>query len=265
MKMSLHAFILCLVFSIFIISGCSTQESSYRDDFRDAVKLIDEGKKTAGDAKLQKSLEKHSDDPEAYLAATHIYYNNDMLEEAVTTADSLVLLLKSGAIDSEIADVRKAAIFDNLGSLYWEMGDVDGADVAFSSALEITPDDPMRMNNLGYLYADEGINLDKSVALLRVAVEKMPSSAMVLDSMGWALYKIGKYEESLKYMEDAVTNNPNMAELRYHLGVVLVETGDVKRAKIELGKALYLDDSLTEANLVLKNMEEEAGKDTKNS
>jgi tetratricopeptide (TPR) repeat protein len=85
--------------------------------------------------------------------------------------------------------------------------------------LEEQPDDPWLNNDLGYLWAERGINLDRAEELIRKAVDADPSNSAYLDSLGWVLYKQGRTEEAITHLEEAVRLRPSAVNLD-HLGDV---------------------------------------------
>ncbi|WP_152052296.1 tetratricopeptide repeat protein [Tautonia marina] len=85
--------------------------------------------------------------------------------------------------------------------------------------LEEQPDDPWLNNDLGYLWAERGINLDRAEELIRKAVDADPSNSAYLDSLGWVLYKLGRPEDALTHLEEAVRLRASAVNLD-HLGDV---------------------------------------------
>ncbi|QDV37473.1 tetratricopeptide repeat protein [Tautonia plasticadhaerens] len=90
--------------------------------------------------------------------------------------------------------------------------------------LEEQPDDPWIANDLGYLWAERGIKLDRAEELTRTAVEADPENSAYLDSLGWVLYKLGRPEEALPHLEKAVGIRPSAVNLD-HLGDVYFGLG----------------------------------------
>lgn len=84
--------------------------------------------------------------------------------------------------------------------------------------LDEFPDDVGAMNDLGYLWADENKHLDRALTMIRKAVDAEPENGAFRDSLGWALYRLGRYDESIAELEKAVQKQPD--------GVVLDHLGD---------------------------------------
>ena len=92
------------------------------------------------------------------------------------------------------------------------------AEADFRKGLALFPDQPLILNYLGYSWVDQGMNLDEAFQLLHKAVELRPSDGYVVDSLGWALYKLGKYDEAVKELERAIDLKPGDPTINDHLG-----------------------------------------------
>lgn len=94
-------------------------------------------------------------------------------------------------------------------------------------------------NDLGYLWADEGKNLEKAHEMIKTALDENPDSAAYLDSMGWVLFKRGDFQEARKYLERATgLKEGNDPVIWDHLGDTYLQLGDSDRAKTAWRKAI---------------------------
>jgi nucleoid-associated protein YgaU len=84
--------------------------------------------------------------------------------------------------------------------------------------LELYPNQPQVLNYLGYSWIDMDINLEEGLDLIRKAVDLRPSDGYIVDSLGWAYYKLGRYEEAVIELERAVSLKPEDPVLNDHLG-----------------------------------------------
>ena len=82
------------------------------------------------------------------------------------------------------------------------------AEKDFRIALKIHPNQPSLLNYFGYSLVEKGIHLDEALQLIKRAVEKQPDDGYITDSLGWALYRLGKYSEAVIHMERAVELMP---------------------------------------------------------
>jgi len=106
-----------------------------------------------------------------------------------------------------------------LSGFYSEMGDFQAAERELQSILQAHPDHAPSANDLGYLWADRGINLDQAETLIRQALKADPKRPAYLDSLGWVLYKQGRFQDAVGLLEEATRLAPDLdAVLWEHLG-----------------------------------------------
>ena len=92
------------------------------------------------------------------------------------------------------------------------------AEADLKKALELFPDQPHVLNYLGYSWIDQGVNLDEGMAMIRKAVAQRPDDGYIVDSLGWAHYRLGNYEEATKELERAIGLKPEDPTINDHLG-----------------------------------------------
>jgi len=92
------------------------------------------------------------------------------------------------------------------------------AEADFLKALELNPDQPAVLNYLGYSWIDQDMHLTEALAMIEKAVEAQPQDGYIVDSLGWAFYKLGRIDEAVQTLERAVLLRPNDPELNDHLG-----------------------------------------------
>lgn len=110
------------------------------------------------------------------------------------------------------------AIYYFRGVDYERAKQWDKAEADFKKALDLYPEQPLVLNYLGYSWADQGINLDEAFKMLRRAVELQPEDGYIVDSLGWAHYKLGHYDEAVKLLERAIELKPGDPVINDHLG-----------------------------------------------
>jgi Flp pilus assembly protein TadD len=99
------------------------------------------------------------------------------------------------------------------------MGDLAAAEQELQRILQKKPDHAPSNNDLGYMWADRGRNLEKAEQMIREALKSSPESPVFLDSLGWVMYKGGKFEEAVRMLQDATKAAPDLdAVLWDHLG-----------------------------------------------
>ena len=131
----------------------------------------------------------------------------------------------------------------SLSAIYVLKGDMTKGESILEQVLAENPDNPQANNDLGYLWADQGKNLDKALAMITKALTSEPENAAYIDSMGWVLFKLGRVEEAAQKLEQAVSmkrgDDPTLHE---HLGDCYAKLGRTEDAKKIWTKALELMD-----------------------
>lgn len=125
----------------------------------------------------------------------------------------------------------RAAARDSLGR--WSEAEAD-----LRQALAIAPDQPDVMNYLGYTWVDRGENLQEGMALIRRAAEIRPTSGAIIDSLGWAHYRLGDYRQAVLFLERAVELEPGSSVLNDHLGDAYWRLGRRTEARFQWRRAL---------------------------
>lgn len=128
----------------------------------------------------------------------------------------------------------RAIIFERLDR--WEEAEAD-----FLRTLEYDPDDANTLNYLGYTWVDRGENLTEAFEMIEKAVELEPNSGAITDSLGWAHYKLGQYEQAKIYLERAVVLTPYSATIIDHLGDTYWRLNRKREAHYQWVRALEFD------------------------
>ena len=100
-------------------------------------------------------------------------------------------------------------------------------------ALELKPEQPHVLNYLGYSWIDQGVNLDEGMKMIRRAVDQRPDDGYIVDSLGWAYYRIGHYEEAVKQLERAIDLRPEDPTINDHLGDAYWKVGRTLEARFQ--------------------------------
>ncbi|MEY8830045.1 tetratricopeptide repeat protein [Sedimentitalea sp. XS_ASV28] len=118
----------------------------------------------------------------------------------------------------------------------------DNAEADFRSALKINPDQPQVLNYLGYSLVERKTNLDEALGMIERAVEARPDSGYIVDSLGWVLFRLGRYEEAVEHMETAVELMPVDPVVNDHLGDVYWAVGRYREAEFQWKRAISFID-----------------------
>jgi len=111
------------------------------------------------------------------------------------------------------------------------------AEADMKKALELQPEQPHILNYLGYSWIDQGVNLDEGMKMIKRAVDQRPDDGYIVDSLGWAYYRIGNYEEAVKTLERAVELKPEDPTINDHLGDAYWRVGRQLEAKFQWSHA----------------------------
>ncbi len=201
-------------------------------------------------------------------------------EEAVTTLTALVAenpddfrgYLALGGVHSvlkqyeEASQVYQAAI-DRLkldSAQFWQVHYRLGithertkrwpqAEAAFRRALELSPDQPDVLNYLGYSWVDMNINLEEGLEMIRKAAAIRPSDGYIVDSLGWAYYRLGRFEEAVVELEKATELRPHDPLIIDHLGDAYWRVGRKLEATYQWSQTLGMEaDDLDKAKVRAK-------------
>jgi Flp pilus assembly protein TadD len=132
-------------------------------------------------------------------------------------------------------------VFFARGAARERMGRFEDSEADLQRALALSPDQPEALNYLGYSWVDRGVRLEEGLEMIQRAVEMRPRSGHIIDSLGWAHYRLGDYDLALTYLERAVELAPADATLNDHLGDALWRLGRRIEARFQWSRALTLD------------------------
>jgi len=153
---------------------------------------------------------------------------NPKNQEALTALGNLQRSRKAFAdaavTYTRVLDLRSKAD-KGLWLLYYYRGianerrkDWPAAEADLKKALDLNPDQPLVLNYLGYSWVDKGSNLDEAFKMLRRAVDLRQRDGYVVDSLGWAYYRLGRYDDAVRELEKAIDLKPSDPVINDHLG-----------------------------------------------
>jgi tetratricopeptide (TPR) repeat protein len=191
----------------------------------DVLERTEEAKKH-----LEKLIAHKPDDMEAIIALANIQRERKQYDGC---ADSY-----GKAIDL-IAQPTKAnwTIYYFRGICFERAKQWAKAEADFERALELFPDQPHVLNYLGYSWIDQGIHLDEGMGMIKRSVEQRPDDGYIVDSLGWAYYRLGNYDEAVKNLERAVELKPVDPTINDHLGDVYWRVDRMLEAKFQWSHA----------------------------
>ena len=140
-------------------------------------------------------------------------------------------------LSGEIGE-REWFLFYVRGTMYERTGDWGAAEADFRRALDLNPGQPQVLNYLGYSMVEKRENLDEALGMIEQAIEAQPEAGYIIDSLGWALYRLGRYDEAVGHMERAAELMPVDPVVNDHLGDVYWAVGRKLEAEFQWKRAL---------------------------
>ena len=113
----------------------------------------------------------------------------------------------------------------------------------------------MVLNYLGYSWIDQNRNLKQGLALIEKAVKQKPDDGYIVDSLGWAHYRMGNYKEAVKHLERAVELRPEDPVLNDHLGDAYWRVRREREARFQWDQALTLKPEPEDADKIKKKLQ----------
>lgn len=137
-------------------------------------------------------------------------------------------------------------LFYALGISYEQNDEWDKAEKAFLRALDLSQNHYMVLNYLGYSWLKEGKNTDLAFGMIVDAYNQAPHDGNINDSLGWAFYRMGMYDQAVTYLEKAAEIEPANALISDHLGDAYWMDGRKNEAKFQWQHALTMKDRSNE-------------------
>jgi tetratricopeptide (TPR) repeat protein len=161
--------------------------------------------------------------------------NQDRFVDAVASYDRALELVPEGSRGRWFIHYARAISYERLDK--WDQAEVD-----FRAALDLNPDQPQVLNFLGYSLVEKQINLVEALDMIERAVRARPDSGFIVDSLGWVLYRLGRYDEAVAHMERAVELLAVDPVVNDHLGDVYWAVGRKREAEFQWSRALSFSD-----------------------
>lgn len=162
-----------------------------------------------------------------------IYYHAKKFDEAIKVFEKVM-----AAFPNQKEILRRCQF--SLSNIHVQRGEMRKGEEILERILAEEPDDPAVNNDLGYLYADQGKNLEQAEKMIRKAVAAEPENSAYQDSLGWVLFKLGRFKEAQEPLEKAVkgTTGSGDSTLWDHLGDLYHRLNDLEKAVQAWEKAL---------------------------
>ncbi len=168
----------------------------------------------------------------AYVQLGDVLRNKKQFKEAAAAYDEAITRAAAQGLPD-----RWTLLYDR-GVSYERSGDWTKAEADLEHALELKPDQAIVLNYLGYSWVDKGEKLDQGLKMIEKAIELRPKDGYIVDSLGWAHYRMGDYAGAVKYLERAVELVPDDSTINDHLGDAYWRTGRQTEARYQWRRAL---------------------------
>lgn len=205
------------------------------------------GRKEAAIEILQALVRSHGDILAVQVALGDGLRRDERFAEATAAYDAAIALVPEPV-------GRHWLLFFSRGICHERSGDFAAAEVDFRRALDLNPDQPQVLNYLGYSLVDRGEKLPEALGMIERAVTAAPEG-YILDSLAWALFRLGRYDEALAPMEQASLLEPVDPIVTDHLGDVYWMVGRTLEAQFQWRRALSFDPVEKDAVRIRRKLE----------
>jgi len=188
-----------------------------------------DGKTDSALSAIREALKLNPDAALLHFQEAWIHYHSRQWDESIRLFNQVVEKFP------QEADLIRRCQF-SISNVYVQQGDIASGERILEKILENHPDDPSVNNDLGYLYADQGKNLEQAEGMIRKALDAEPENAAYLDSMGWVLFKLKRFEEAIPFLEKASVADD--ATIWDHLGDIYLGSEKVDKAVESWQRAL---------------------------
>ena len=141
-----------------------------------------------------------------------------------------------------------------VGVILEAQGKRDEARRWYEAAVAEMSNAPVVSNNLAFIYAEEGTNLDVALQLASSAKQQLPDNAEVDDTLGWVYYKKDFARMAVGPLEESLKKKPDNADILYHLGLTYAKIGEKSKAREALERALKLNPQLVGAAMARQTL-----------
>ncbi|MEM8821998.1 MAG: tetratricopeptide repeat protein [Pseudomonadota bacterium] len=223
--------------------------------------LLADGREEAAVEVLRALTRSHPDEQTVWTAYGDVLRRLERFEESAEAYDRAISMIDEDTPEDWFLYYVRGIAVERTG--VW-----DAAEADFRRALDLNPDQPLVLNYLGYGLVEQRMKLDEALDMIERAVAARPDDGYITDSLGWVLYRLGRYEEAVPPMERAVQLQPLDPIINDHLGDVLWTVGRRLEAEFQWRRALSLDPEETDETRIRRKLdvgldvvlEEEGGK-----
>jgi tetratricopeptide (TPR) repeat protein len=195
-------------------------------DLEVAANLQQLDRNAEAETQLMAMLKKDPKNFDAHVALGSLNRFAEKFDRAVVEYDAALALLPSVGKNQWRIIYDRAICYERLNQ--WDKAEAD-----FRKALELQPDEPNVLNYLGYSLIDKKLKLEEAIAMVKKAVELKPNEGFFVDSLGWAYFQMGDFDQALPHLERAVDLKAGDPIISEHLGDAYWRVGRKLEAKFQ--------------------------------
>jgi Flp pilus assembly protein TadD len=210
--------------------------------------LVSAGREEEARTVLAELSASHPNLMEAHVNLGDINRRADRFAEAVVAYDRAIALFRSPDEEDWRVYFYRAICHERLKD--WAKAEPD-----FRKSLALSPNQPAVLNYLGYSFVEQNTNLDEALDLIARAVELSPDAGYIVDSLGWALYRLGRYGEAVAPMERAAHLTATDPVVNDHLGDVYWAVGRKREARFQWERALSFEPEEPDLSRIKRKLE----------
>jgi tetratricopeptide (TPR) repeat protein len=188
-------------------------------------------KKNAAIADLRALAQAFPGDGENWTALGDAYRNENDFTAAIDAYDHAEKAVGAPGKSDWTLFYARAMAQDS--AKHWDKAEAD-----INTALKLSPEQPELLNYLGYSWVDRNQRIPEALAMLEKARQLRPYDGYIVDSVGWAYYRLGRYSEAAQTLEAAVLLVPGDPTVNNHLGDALWKSGRKLEARFQWNHAL---------------------------
>ncbi len=217
----------------FLLNAADRFPENFSVQFILGLSYAQSDKDSLAEKYLAKSLELNPSDIQALSAYGYT------LSRLKRNKDAVDYMKKALAIDP-----GNTNLLGTLGLIYDALGDHAASDSLYEKVLEIDPENALVYNNYAYALSKRDIRLDEALDMVTKALKEEPDNSAYLDTKGWILFKLKRFDEAEKYISRAIAIGGERPVLIDHLGDVLYRLGKKAEALENWKKAFAIDPAI---------------------
>jgi tetratricopeptide (TPR) repeat protein len=210
---------------------------------RAAANLETLGRSDEAIAELQAMAAERPDRTQPLVQLGDIMRVKNRFPEAVAAYDQAIARIAK-------SDARHWVLFYTRGIALERAGQWPRAEADLMHALELQPEQPMVLNYLGYSWVEKGMHLAEAMKMIERAVQLRPNDGYIIDSLGWAFYRLGNFSQASQHLEHAAELRPEDPTINDHLGDAYWQTGRVAEARTQWRRALQFGPEAAEIKTI---------------